>query len=58
LIDPEGRRAAISFTMENALADRFGDADRLVIDEFRFQAPKSALPASTTKSAGRSRLPR
>ncbi|MEX2138213.1 MAG: hypothetical protein WD894_03050 [Pirellulales bacterium] len=52
LINRSGQRAAISFTMENALADRFGEADRLVLDGFRFtpQKPASAArPVRTTR---------
>ena len=58
LIDPQGRRAAISFTMENALADRFGEADRLILDEFRFEEPKNSPSAPDTKSASRPRFPK
>ena len=58
LIDSQGRRAAISFTMENALADRFGEADRLIIDEFRFEEPKSSPSAPNSKSASRPRSAR
>jgi hypothetical protein len=57
LIDPKGRRAAVSFTMENALADRFGEADRLIIDEFRFHEPKNAAASPNAKSASRPRFP-
>lgn len=39
LIDEAGQRAAISFTMEDKFADRFSAADRLVLDEFRFDPP-------------------
>jgi hypothetical protein len=45
LINQAGQRAAISFTMENALADRFGEADRLVLDGFRFADQKQASAA-------------
>jgi hypothetical protein len=53
LIDEAGQRAAISFTMEDALADRFGEADRLVLDEFRFD-----LPPARTAAQPRIRVPR
>jgi hypothetical protein len=36
LIDETGRRAAISFTMEDTMAERFGAADTLIVDQFRF----------------------
>jgi hypothetical protein len=53
LIDGAGQRAAISFTMEDKLADRFGAADRLVLDEFRFDPPQVR-----TASQPRIRVPR
>ncbi|HJS08465.1 MAG TPA: hypothetical protein VJ809_12425 [Pirellulales bacterium] len=53
LINEAGQRAAISFTMEDTLADRFGAADRLVLDEFRFDPP----PVRTA-SQPRIRVPR
>jgi hypothetical protein len=53
LIDEAGQRAAISFTMEDSLADRFGEADRLVLDEFRFDPP-----AVRTAAQPRIRVPR
>lgn len=51
LINQAGQRAAISFTMENALADRFGEADRLVLDGFRFAAEKSHSAARPVRRA-------
>jgi hypothetical protein len=45
LINETGERAAISFTMENALADRFGEADKLVLEGFRFGPDKGASAA-------------
>ena len=53
LIDETGQRAAISFTMEDTLADRFGQADRLVLDEFRFDPP-----TIRTAAQPRVRIPR
>jgi hypothetical protein len=53
LIDESGRRAAISFTMEDSLADRFLAADRMLLDEFRFDPPPTR-----TASQPRIRVPR
>jgi hypothetical protein len=53
MIDEAGQRAAISFTMEDTLADRFKQADRLLLDEFRLESP----PARTAMQP-RIRVPR
>jgi hypothetical protein len=50
LINQAGQRAAISFTMENALADRFGQADQLVVDGFQFIPPKPASAARALRT--------
>jgi hypothetical protein len=49
LIDEHGRRAALSFTMEARLLERFGDADRLILDEFRFSPPAQAATQQAIK---------
>jgi hypothetical protein len=49
LIDEQGRRAALSFTMEAKLLERFGDADRLIIDEFRFSPASQATTQQAVK---------
>jgi hypothetical protein len=62
LIDPAGRRAAISFTMEKELTERFGNAARLIVDEFRFDAGKGVdrkgedAKSDPAKSAARPRI--
>jgi hypothetical protein len=45
LINQTGQRAAVSFTMENSVADRFSGADQLVIDAFLFSPEKPASAA-------------
>jgi hypothetical protein len=50
LINEAGQRAAISFTMENALADRFGAADQFVLDGFRFTPEKPASAARPVRT--------
>jgi hypothetical protein len=51
LINRSGQRAAISFTLENSVADRFGQADQLVLDHFRFlpEKPATATRPRTTR---------
>ncbi len=49
LIDKQGRRAALSFTMEGRLLERFGEADRLILNEFRFSETAQAATDQRTK---------
>jgi hypothetical protein len=49
LIDEHGRRAALSFTMEARLLERFGDAERLILDEFRFSPATQAAAQQPIK---------
>jgi hypothetical protein len=50
LINQAGQRAAVSFTMENLVADRFGVADQLVLDHFRFLPEKPATAARSART--------
>ena len=38
-IDPEGRRVALTFTMESSLVDRFADADSMMIESLELLGP-------------------
>jgi hypothetical protein len=38
-IDPEGRRVALTFTMESSLVDRFADADSIMIESLELLGP-------------------
>ncbi len=49
LIDRQGRRAALSFTMEGRLLERFGEADRLILNEFRFSETAQAATDQRAK---------
>jgi hypothetical protein len=50
LIGEAGERAAISFTMEDALADRFGEADQLVVEQFRFNKSRQSAARAPKRS--------
>jgi hypothetical protein len=39
--DPLGRQAALTFTVEQELAERFGDADKAMVQSLRFSEPES-----------------
>jgi hypothetical protein len=49
-IDPEGRRVALTFTMESNLADRFADADQMIVESLEMLAP-AASTVSTESAA-------
>jgi hypothetical protein len=53
LINEAGERAAVSFTMEAALAERFGDADQLIIEQFQFADQQVARRVPPTSRVGR-----
>jgi hypothetical protein len=40
--EPEGRQAALTFTVEQKLAERFADADKPIVQSLRFAAAKDA----------------
>jgi hypothetical protein len=48
-----GRRVAAVYTIEASLLDRFGDADRLLVDrlELRNDKPNPAAPPETAKKS-------
>jgi hypothetical protein len=52
LVGKDGQRAAVSFTMENSVADRFAGADQLVVDGFRLLPQR---PASAARHTGAKR---
>ncbi len=43
--DDQGRRAAMAFTFESDLIERFGDADRTLVESFEFRARRKPLEA-------------
>lgn len=49
LIDRQGRRAAITFTMESGVAERFADADHVILDGFRFNDAQMGLSKSARR---------
>jgi hypothetical protein len=61
LTDAEGRRAAVTFMLEASMAERFGAADRDLVDGLAF-APETAAEQSEAQGVGpaarEARLPR
>ena len=47
-IDPEGRRVALTFTMESNLVDRFANADQIIVESLEM-----LTPAASTEDAAR-----
>jgi hypothetical protein len=47
-IDPEGRRVALTFTMESNLADRFADADQMIVESLEMLAPAASTESTET----------
>lgn len=43
--DDQGRRAAMAFTFESGLIERFGQADQSLVESFRFRARREPLEA-------------
>ena len=52
LSDDKGHRAALVFTLESSLLDRFATIDRELIGNFRFLADKNPTPAGSDHSIG------
>src|SRR5262245_6679594 len=50
LSDDHGHRAALVFTLESSLLDRFAHIDRELIGNFRFLADKQPTPAGATSA--------
>ena len=51
--DPQGRRAAIAFTLEASLAERFAEADRKLVESFQFAPRPQQAQREATDSPAR-----
>jgi hypothetical protein len=56
LSSPQGRRAALAFTMESELLERFGGKDREMVDSFQFTPRPEPSEAQRQNSADSSRF--
>jgi hypothetical protein len=45
-IDPEGRRVALTFTMESNLAERFADSDQMIVESLEMLAPAASTEST------------
>jgi hypothetical protein len=49
--DDQGRRVALVFTLERSLHERFGAADRQIVESLSFAAPSATSPGQPTPAA-------
>ncbi|NCY03327.1 MAG: hypothetical protein EBX36_10570, partial [Planctomycetia bacterium] len=44
----DGRRAGVTFMFEESLRERFANADRTLVESFRFATPRAVPPEGPT----------